>query len=236
MKRLQLPQFRIQSLMALIIAIACTLALVRWLDPLVTILIGVFPFSLLVERLFGATPPAPRAQPSFSGSAANLVVLILCASLCTLASWCGSSGGVPTILSPLPLFVVAPLFLAPELGYTEPRWFVAPIPFATFLLMNFYQLRVANSAPLPMRFSFLLGLSTAFSVFEFVGCWEYGVRYQGALYTLASAAINLSFLLVLWGWWLAISPRGSKAAALGFATLLHCWLFWFAFPYLGELP
>jgi hypothetical protein len=237
MKRLHVPQFRIRSLMFLISAIACTLALVQWVGALITILIAVFPFSVLVERLFGGTPPTSHAEPSFSGSAANLVVLILGASLCTAASWYGSSVGYPTILSPLPLLVIAPLFLASVLVYTaEPWWYVAPMPFGTFLFMNFYQLRVASPAPLPMRFPILLGIATAFSIFWFAEGWAYGVRYQGTSYTLASAAINFSFLLVLWGWWLAIRRRASKAGALGSATLLHCWLFWFAFPYLGELP
>ncbi len=147
-----------------------------------------------------------------------------------------SSRGVPTILSPLPLFVVVPLFLASALGFKELWWFVAPIPFVTFCMMNFYQLRVASSTPLPMRFSLILGFSTVVSIYLFAGGWEYGVRYQGAVYTLASAAINRSILLILWGWWLATWRKASKAGALGFGTLLHCWLFWFAFPYLGELP
>jgi hypothetical protein len=203
---------------------------------LITILIAVFPFSLLVERLFDTTPRTSHAKPSLSGALANLVVLILCASVCTVASWCGSSAGVPTILSPLPVFVVAPLFIASALGYAEPWWLVAPIPFGTFLLMNCYRLRVASSAPLPLRFAILLGIATAFSIFWFAAGWGYGIRYQGAAYTRASAAINLSFLLVLWICWLAIRRRASKMGALGFATLLHCWLFWFAFPYLGELP
>jgi hypothetical protein len=238
MKWLHLLQFRIRSFMLLITAIACALALVQWAGPLGAIVIGVWPCSLFVERLFTGPPPAPHRQPSFWGYAANLIVLILCAALCTVASWCGSARGTPTILSPLPLFVVIPLFVASGLGCTQPWcwWFVAPIPFGTFLMMNFYQLRSAGLAPLPMRFSFLLGLATAFSVYLFVGGWKYGVRYQGTTYTLASAAINLSFLLLLWGWWLAVRQRASKASTLGFATSLHCWLFWFAFPYLGELP
>jgi len=238
MKWLLVRQFRIRSLMLLITAIACAVALVRWVGPLAAILIGVWPFSLFVERLFTATPPAPHCQPSFSGYAANLILLLVCAALCTVASWFGSAQEMPTILSPLPLFVVVPLFAASELGCAQPWcwWFVAPVPLGTFLVMNFYQLRLASSAPLPMRFFFLLGLATACSVYLFVGGWAYGVRYQGASYTLASAGINLSFLLILWGWWLAVRQRASKATALGFATLLHCWLFWFAFPYLGELP
>jgi hypothetical protein len=37
-------------------------------------------------------------------------------------------------------------------------------------------------------------------------------------------------------WWFLKKRSASTWGALGFATLLHCWLFWFAFPYLGELP
>jgi hypothetical protein len=222
--------------MFLIGATACALALVQWLGAGITILLAVFPFCVLVERLFGGTPPTSHAEPSFSGSAANLVILILGATVCTFASWCGSSVGYPTIFSPLPLFVIAPLFLAGDLWNPVPWWFVAPIPFATFLFMNLYQVRVASPAPLPMRFPVLLGMATAFSILWFAEGWGYGTRYQGAAYTLASASINVLFLHILWGWWLAIRRSASKAGALGFATLLHCWLFWFAFPYLGELP
>ena len=35
--------------------------------------------------------------------------------------------------------------------------------------------------------------------------------YQGAPHTLATAAINLFFLLALWGWWLAIRQKASKS-------------------------
>ena len=126
-----------------------------------------------------------------------------------------------------------PLF---ELGNAQNWYPIAAIPFGTFLLMNAYQIMEPNAAPIRMRFSFLLGLLTVLSVLYFALGWQYGVRYQGTWYTLVTAAINLGFLLVLWVWRLAIRQRASKASALGFATLLHCWLFWFAFPYLGELP
>jgi len=236
MQRLHHPRFSIQGLMVLIGAVACTLALLRWLGPLALIVIAVFPFSLLVERLFGATPPAPRAQTSFDGAAANLVGLILCASLSTLASWYAFLAGVPTVRSPFPFFVIVPLVSASSPGYEGFWWNVAPIPFGTFLLMNLYQLRETGSAPLRMRFSVLLVPATVLSFLYFALGWAYGVRFQGVSHTLAVGVINLLFLLVLWGWWLAIERRTSKTAALGFATLLHCWLFWFAFPYLGELP
>jgi hypothetical protein len=87
-----------------------------------------------------------------------------------------------------------------------------------------------------MRFSIVLGLATAFTVLLFgFGC-RFGSSYWGTSYTLAVAAINAVLVLVLWGWRFAIRKRASKESALGFATLLHCWLYWFAFPCLGELP
>jgi hypothetical protein len=233
MKGLRLPQFRIRSMMLWIGAIACTLALAQWLGPGLPIVFSVFPLSLLVERVLGGHPRAPFARRSSSGTASSLAALILGATLCTLAAWCGSWQGMPRVLSPLPLFVVVPLFAS-----GDPRfwWIVGPIPFGAFVLMNLYQLRIASPAPLPTRFPVLLGLATAFSGCWFIGGWEYGVRYQGASYTQAVALINFSFLAVLWGWWLAVRRRAHRAAAFGFATLLHSWLFWFAFPWLGELP
>jgi hypothetical protein len=234
-KTIHFPQFRIQSLMLLIGVIACALALVQWAG-LLSVLLAAFPLSLVVEYVFRAKPPSPHARPSFSGTAATFVALLLGAYLSVCAARYACSTGMPTILSPLPLLVVAPLFVADGLQYADPWRFAASIPFSTFFLMNFYQFRVAGPAPVRMRFSFLLGVATAFSVLYFVMGWQYGIRYQGASHTLATAVINRFFLLALWGWWLAIRQKASKPNALAFATLLHCWLFWFAFPYLGELP
>ena len=138
--------------------------------------------------------------------------------------------------APLPLLVVVPLFVASGLEYADHWCLAASIPFSTFFLMNFYQLRVAGPAPLRVRFTFLLGVATAFSLLYFVMGWQYGIRYQGAPHTLATAAINLFFLLALWGWWLAIRQKASKPSASCVRNTASFWLFWFAFPYLGELP
>src|SRR5437868_6458516 len=105
MKRLYQLQFSIQGLMLVIGSIAGTLALLRWMGPLVTVLVAVFPFSLLVERLFSVPPPSPPAQLTRLSSVTNLIVLMLCAFLCVAVSWYGSSHGVPTIVSPMPLLV-----------------------------------------------------------------------------------------------------------------------------------
>ena len=88
MKRLRLAQFPIQNLMILIGAIACTLSLLRWVGLLATIVILVFPISLLVERLFGTTPTVTKAPLSFVGTAENFGVLILCVRVyCRCLVW-----------------------------------------------------------------------------------------------------------------------------------------------------
>jgi hypothetical protein len=236
MNKLHACQFHIQTLMFLIGAIACTLALVQWAGIRLTITIAVLPSSLAVERILSTRSSVPRSRPPLLDSVPTLINLILCASLCAMAARFACSTGVPTILSPLPFAVFVSFLLAPALGATNPWLFAASISFGTFLLMNFYQLDLTCPAPLRPRFACLLGLTSVLSVLYFaMGC-EGGLRFQGASYTLATASINLAILVILWTRWLGLRRQASKASALSFATLLHCWLFWFAFPYLGELP
>ncbi len=236
MNKLNAPQFHIQTLMYLIGAIACTLALVQWVGIRLTITIAVFLSSLAVERILSTRSSVPRFRPPLLDTVPTLINLILCASLCAMAARFACSTGVPTILSPLPFAVFVSFLLAPALGATNPWLFAASFPFGTFLLMNLYELDLTGPAPLRARFSVLLGLTSLLSVLYFaMGC-EGGSRFQGASYTLATASINLAILIILWTWWLRLRQRTSKASALLFATVLHCWLFWFAFPYLGELP
>lgn len=85
-------------------------ALAQWVGVGTAILIAIFPLSMFVERLFSAKLPVPNSQPSFPGVIATFLVLIFRAGLCAAASRFASSTGVPTVLSPLPLFVVIPLF------------------------------------------------------------------------------------------------------------------------------
>lgn len=122
-----------------------------------------------------------------------------------------------------------------QLGWTQQWWIIPPLIVGTFFLLNFYQLRVSRLAFLPMRFSFLLAVATAFSILGFVLGWADAVRYEGPVYTSALAAITVLFLAVLWGWWFALRRRPSKGGAFAFAVILHGWLFSFAFPWLGEL-
>ncbi len=182
------------------------------------------------------THPITRSQPSRFGAVPTLIGLIVCASLCGMAAFFSCSTGMPTIRSPLPLPVFVSVLLASALGATNP-WLVATsIPFGKFLLINFYQLRFAEPAPLRTRFTVLLGLTSVLSVLFFALAWQDGFRFQGVSFTLGTASINFAILIVLWIWWLSLRQKVSKTSALLFATSLHCWLFGYAFPCLGELP
>ena len=153
-----------------------------------------------------------------------------------MAAFFSCSTGTPTIFSPLTLPVFVSVVLAPAFVGVNPWLFAASIPFGTFLLMNFYQLRLAEPAPLRTRFTVLLGLTSVLCVLYFAMGWDGGLRFQGASFTLATASINTAILIILWTWWFGLRKQTSKTSALLFATALHCWFFGYAFPYLGELP
>jgi hypothetical protein len=219
-------------LMVIVAGTALTLISVPWMGLVFTLAIAGILTHLLVER-----HPGVRMESASSiAIARDLLILTLVTSVCTALAWKGCDAGVPTILSPLPLLVCFPeLFAVELLRWAEPWWIVPPLMIGTFFLLNFYQLRVSRLESLPMRFSFLLAVASAFTIYLFTAGWEDGVRYQGAVYTEAMAGINLLFLAVLWSWWFALRRRPSKGGAFAFAVLLHGWLFSFAFPWLGEL-
>jgi hypothetical protein len=227
-------RFRIQSLMWVIAFIAFGLALSRWLPPFFALPILIFPASVLAERFFGGRPKVTEPRPSVFAFSARVGSVVMCGCVVSVVAWYGSSRAVPTILSPMPLLVTAELIVV----WWIPNFWIFVFLFASgsYLLMNLYQLRRANYVGLPSRFVFVLSISTVYSVCHFAFGWQYGVRYQGTVYTVASALINLGFLLLLWTWWYFQRRSSSAWGALGFATVLHAWLFWFAIPYLGELP
>jgi hypothetical protein len=219
-------------LMVIVAMGALLLISTPWMGLVLTLAVMAILSGLLVERPSGAHPSATTGL----AIARDFVILTSCASACTFLAWYLSLVGIPTVVSPLPVIIFLPtLYAVEQLRWTQPWWIVPPLLVGTFFLLNFYQLRVASLDFLPMRFSFLLAVATAFSTLWFVLGWEDAVQYEGPVYTRSLAAINVLFLAVLWGWWLALRRRPSRGGAFAFAALLHGWLFSYAFPWLGEL-
>jgi len=131
----------------------------------------------------------------------------------------------PTLLAPLPILVLLPLFALGLAGLVVPAVF--------FWLWSSQLFR--GESQVPRRSAVLLGVLTALTVPYFIVSWGFGVQYQGTRHAVVMAAANTIFLAALW-WLLHRSrTRPSFTASLRFHAALFAWLSWCAFPNLGEL-
>ncbi len=66
--------------------------------------------------------------------------------------------------------------------------------------------------------------------------WDFALEYHGQGYVWGIFIVNVLAVVLLSSLYIVRRGNASRVFLLFFATLEHCWLFWFAFPYLGELP
>lgn len=225
-------QYTLRGLLVLTAAVACVFGLAWWLDDyggmVVAIPIAVVPLCLVIERVF--SKPQISCAPRTTGSYVwhhSLIVAAAC--IAAIAAWIGSSAGVPTLTSPLPFLVVLPLL------FSVPWIVVMTIPVATFLILNLYLGRAAMPHAIPFRFTALLSVATAFSIYWFAYAVTYSYGYHGPTYTIGITIINVSMIVALWIAWFFIRRRASYWVTLAWSLAMTCWLFWFAFPWLGEM-
>jgi hypothetical protein len=134
--------------------------------------------------------------------------------------------GPPTILSPYPFLLLVPLFLFGRLAVVLPAllfWIWSPQLFA-------------GESLVPKRSAALLGILTIATPAYFAAGFRYGIKYDGQLYVVGVAVLNVAALLILWIGLRRARSQPSFGASLAFHGLLFAWLAWCAFPNLGELP
>jgi hypothetical protein len=145
------------------------------------------------------------------------------------------SANYPKLYSPYSFVVVIPLMSLYELFGGKPPTFVVatltvPVLFAAWSLpLLTGQKRVPNRTKIASIV--LVSLSLVFLALS----WPYGLKYQGALHTVAMYLFNGAF----WAALLVIGRRNTRepvyASNFLFHWLLFAWLGWVAFPWLGEL-
>lgn len=188
-------------------------------------------------------PIGPMSRPArFQFTLRGLLVLVtMVACVLSLARCLRDYGG---LVVAIPLTIV-PFSITSERLFgafpkRQPRGlflrYLVAIVAACFLMLNWYLGRSVTPQPIPARFPIVLGTATICSLWWFAFGWQFGIEYQGATFTWGILGINALSLVLLWRFWLAFRRRATRGNALVLATLLHCWLFWFAFPYFGELP
>jgi hypothetical protein len=137
----------------------------------------------------------------------------------------------PTILSPLPALTVWPAF---ALSVFLHLWYEAA---AVPVLLFFFWLPglFFGDGKIPQRTYALLAVAAVLSVVWFAGAWQWGIAYNGVVYTFTLGAVNIavvSFLAVAFfrNW----QKEPSFTTSLVLHWLLFAWLAWCAFPWLGE--
>jgi hypothetical protein len=146
--------------------------------------------------------------------------------------------GNPTIVSPCALLPVIPaLLFADSLAPSWPMWgksVLSVMPLALlYWLWSFPNFQVPKV--LPKRTIALFVLSVFLSALFFWDSWDSGVHYQGYKFLVAMSVLNGAVSLLLGMLLFPILKVPSQGGTLIFTTLLFCWLYWGAFPWLGEL-
>lgn len=221
-------QYKLAGLFVLVGLCSCLFGLSYWIGPALAIPVVVLPFCLVGERLLQRRDIQDETAVS-SFSRVRTAALLVCALSTVAVVKQAALSGVPTVASPFPFLVVVPMFL----GW--PFIVSAVIPIFAFILI-LWPISRAKRGPIPMRASILLAVGTILSAPWLVTGWTYGVQYEGFDYTLRVVIINLVFICALWCFWTYTRRDSTFGWRLVFGTLLFYWLFWFAFPYLGELP
>jgi hypothetical protein len=158
-------------------------------------------------------------------------VIITAASIVPLA-WIAMSAGYPQWWSPLPLFLILPMFALESVA----GGFVvgAAVLVGSFLLASFHLLkgRPRISWWTVGALAFVQGLNGV----SLVGGFSYGVEYQGRAHTIAVCMINVGLLIAVALVGILCWRRPKFLMALAFHWLAWFWLTVYSFPYLGELP
>lgn len=173
----------------------------------------------------GATAPPAVIGPTLP----TPVLVSLCFAIAVI-TWASTSTGVPEVYSPFPLLVILPAFF----GIPIPLIAIGSAGLFGVSLLRHFQ---GTPAPRPNRgLTVVLAMITGLTALSIIGGWSYGVEYQGANHTIAVTIANLIFAAIAWSTWTRARIPGRSRMQVAFSFTLFAWMFWYALPYLGELP
>ena len=177
-----------------------------------------------------ATNMLSSRQDSSHGKAFSKPVLVAFCAAIGAITWTSVSTGVPTVYAPFPFVVILPAFLG------------LPVPLISVFAAGIFalaHLRHFKGIPRPIPhfgFTILLTLNTALTALAIIIGWSYGLQYQGAIYTVGVASANCLFCSLAWALWRVSRRPYCYGSQVIFGFILFAWLFWYALPYMGELP
>jgi hypothetical protein len=163
------------------------------------------------------------------GTVTRPVLIGMCAAIAGIT--CVSvSLGVPTLVSPLPLLVIVPVFN----GIQAPV--VAVLIAASFAITHFRHVKGIPRPKPHFGFTVLLAMTTCLTAIVLITDWSYSIGYHGRLYTIGVSIANLLCAAIVWSTWWASRTVGRYRMQVVFGFSLFAWLVSYALPYTGELP
>ena len=139
--------------------------------------------------------------------------------------------GVPTIFCPFPVLTALPALM---LAQWHLEYAVILPPVLIFIFWNPQLFR--SDGKIPKRTYVLFALGAILNAVDLAMSWKWGLQYQGPTHTAIVCSINIAWIGFLG---LALLRCSKKAPRFGSSLFLHwmlfAWLFWYAFPWLGEL-
>jgi hypothetical protein len=175
-----------------------------------------------------------KAESLTVHSSLRLIIVVAWMVILAILSWVTISPGVPTILRPLNLLVVIPLFVCGEPSGTcfITASLLVPAVFGTWCFGMILQ----GSPNVPARSYVLLAVIGLLSLVDFIGGTRFAIGYHGLWFVIGTALLSVL-------WWVTLGMlayfaelRPSFQRNLCFHLALFAWLAWYALPYLGELP
>lgn len=231
-------QIPLRGLLALIAFVALALGLGRSIGYFPAIAIVAFVFVVCGERLLAMPSADGDRSQALSGAGRGVLILTAAAGVAAAAtqSILGHAPGL-TVTSPFPLLSVL-TFLVAEDFYRPAEYahFVAlaACSAATFLLTSLDLCRKKSDYPIPLAVRVIALVAVMLSIIWFGLILYDGELLQGKQYTYSLMAINGAAVGLLWGYKSLVARKASFTRRIAFGAILHYWLFWFAFPWLGE--
>jgi hypothetical protein len=221
----------IRGILILMGSVAIVLALGNhWQDGggfFLASIVCAIPMSFVIEFAFASNRPRSFALSKRS-IAVRVILLLLLSPLAALVAWVGlvDQG---SWWSPCPMLVFISYAYLETFGYL-----FLVVPMLTFLTVTLPSTFNSEIRYLPIRSFALFCIAVAGSIYWFASSMPFTFKYQSPNYIYGSIAANSIAILMLAVSGFAFRGYFNFMSAAIWNLTLVCWLFWIAFPWIGE--
>jgi len=166
----------------------------------------------------------------------SFLALILSSFIPVFFAFLSAIDGHPSLWSPLslPSFIVV-MFGMSVFEEIAGMLFGILIILIIFITLNLFLLKESNTKKVPKTLTFILAIFSILSLLSIITSWNYGIEYQGKAHTVGILLINILIISLMWTLWFFIRKNCNFKKLLILSVVFYSWIFWSAFPWLGEM-